>query len=250
MCYSTSMNAVRTLFLAVVLSLTLPGVSQAQIPYQEAVNPTVPSGLVDIVVEADTYTPAFYAGRAEPVPGGPIRLIALMRDSGSSSPDSLLYYWTVDGQIVNFGEPSDPAINLLAPNKNEFTVRLRVTAESGETVAERSEVVSLSKPFLIFYEVNPLRGPSPIAISDTLYVAAEETTVEAAPYFIDVLNNPAYLEWSVNNVPVTVSGDNVYQLVLARAGLVASPAIVSFYAASRSSLGLTVEDKFTAAEGL
>lgn len=236
--------------MATVALLAIPGTGEAQINYLEVQSAPEPSHLVDIVVEAGTYTPSFYRGRAEPVPGGPLKLIAIVRDSGTLDNKSLLYYWNVDGQPINAGKPSSESIELRAPNKNEFLVRLEVTGENGTLVAERSEIIGLSKPFVVFYEVNPLRGLSRIAVGDTLLVTAEEATIEVSPYFLDTISGPAYLDWSVNGTPVASGSDNPYQLVLSRSGLSSIPITISFYAASRETIGLTAEGQLKATQGL
>lgn len=244
------MSGVRTLFLVVMVFFLAPVFGHAQFTYQEVLPPVVPSGLVDIVVEADTYTPTFYAGRAEPVPGGPVRLVALVRSGQAGNADRLHYYWIVDGRVINSEDPSNPTIKLLAPNKKEFSVKVRVTTVEGAVVADTNEIVLLSEPMVVFYETNPLRGLNQTAISAILYVTGEEVTVETAPYFIDTLNSPAYMEWSVDGEVVAPSSDNIYQLTLLRSGLGLSPTTIGFYTASKNTPGLTAEGKLTATAGL
>lgn len=159
------------------------------------VNQEQPSGTVDIIVEADTYVPAQYNGRAEPSRGSSVRFIAI---TDKTAPASLHYSWTIDGVTV---DRDSNVLSITAPVlRDQFRVGVRVVA-SGKLYAERNDTVSLTNPELVLYEDNLLQGPSSIAIGDHFTLVGEDTVIKASPYFIKTTDQPEMIaNWSINDV--------------------------------------------------
>lgn len=165
----------------------------------ERVTSTPANMRVDLVVEAETYTPHFYRGRAEPVAGAIMRLVALPEDRT----EVVRYRWQVGGEAVS---EEGQTLRVTAPSgANEVVVDVSALDKNGNVVGRTTNYIPLSTPSLSFYEVNPLRGVSATAIRNNLVLIGDEVTVHSEPYFINSLSLTNVIgEWNtgqLNNVP-------------------------------------------------
>jgi len=137
---------------------------------------------LNLIVEAETYTPHFYRGRAEPTAGSTMRLIAM-----PGNPDAVASYrWRVDGQLMN---ASGQTLKTTTPTgTSEVVVDVSALDQNGNVIGQTTDYIPLSNPSLSFYEVNPLRGISNIAIRGSLSLIGDEVTVRGEPYFINPLS--------------------------------------------------------------
>lgn len=168
----------RVIFL-LVLACLIPHSAVAQMPLTSpALMATAVEspGTVDILVEADTYVPSFYGGRAEPTSGNTVRLIALADDTPAGN---VRFTWTVNGQVL---AGSGPVVRVTAPTGNSMNVRV-VMVQNGQVWAERNEVIAVSQPQVRLYELNALRGRNNLAIGDTYTLIGNEAEIVAIPYF-------------------------------------------------------------------
>ncbi|OGG41458.1 hypothetical protein A2837_03030 [Candidatus Kaiserbacteria bacterium RIFCSPHIGHO2_01_FULL_46_22] len=154
---------------------------------------------LDLVVEAETYTPHFYRGRAEPTAGSIMRLIALPEDPGAVT----RYHWKVGGQTMN---ESGQTLRVTAPSgQGEVVVEVSSLDQNGNVIGRTTNYISLSSPSLSFYEVNPLRGISNIMIKDKVTLIGDEVTVRGEPYFINPTSmstmNGVWNTGQLENVP-------------------------------------------------
>ncbi|MEL6805717.1 MAG: hypothetical protein AAFO91_18250, partial [Bacteroidota bacterium] len=147
------------------LTVLLPSTATAQFGlFGIPKDPSVPVGGVDIVVESDTSTPRFYNGRPEPSVGSRLLLTAIPHTQGTSTTDSFVYRWDVNGVIT---EGFQQSVHHNSGINNQITIKLRVSDLEGTLFAETNKIVQLSDPQILFYEDNPLRGLSRTAITDT-----------------------------------------------------------------------------------
>lgn len=137
-----------------------------------------PSGQVDILIEADTYIPSFYRGRAEPSPGNNATVVAIPSGIDSSA-GPLGYRWSINGRHL---AASGQTASFSVPAGNNLTIQVLVT-QNGKLVAEKSEVISVSVPRIVFYENNALRGIGSTAIAGEFMLVGKEASVSAEPYF-------------------------------------------------------------------
>lgn len=153
----------------------------------EQTSPELANIDIDLLIEADTYVPSFYKGRAEPTAGSSMRLAAIPSDYGPVTK----YLWNVNGNLLNV---SDQTITITVPsNVNEMIVTVSAIDQNGNSIGKTTEYIPVSLPSVSFYEVNPLRGASSIAIAQRLNLIGEEVSVRAEPYF---LNNQSLSELS------------------------------------------------------
>lgn len=157
-----------------------------------------PDNAVDIVVEANTYVPEFYEGRSEPTAGSQIRLTAISKNSGAK------HVWRVNGQTL---PESGQTILITAPTTaSEILVEVRVVDSLNNPLSTKTEYIPLSKPRITFYEDNPLRGISKIALADGATIVGNEMTLRGEPYFlaVDSLSSGAHGNWTtgkLSNIP-------------------------------------------------
>lgn len=159
---------------------------------------------VDILWEAQNYTPMSYKGKALPVSGSLIKVTAVPYFPGSSS--GLVYEWQIDYK-------NNPDIS--GTGKNSFTFRtadiyntnkINVTVSNYDKsiVAKKNVAIEIGEPKVVFYEDNPLEGPQyNKALNREVQLEKEEIIVRAEPYFFSLrdLEKLSY-QWLMNGEKV------------------------------------------------
>ena len=197
----------------------LPFVSLAQFEFLTPGEAPALIGTVEVMVEADTRVPAFYQGRAEPAPGSTLRLVAIpqLTATSSASTSTLKYRWRVASRPLDTNE--SVATVETSQLSNKLTVGVQVFNDSGALLASNEQVVLLSDPEVVFYEDNPLRGLSRMAIPDTYYLAGNEVAVRGELFFFspEVLTGGSLRDWSVNGRPVDPDPADPWSITLQNA---------------------------------
>lgn len=197
-----------TVVRAEMRSATLPTISMTH---------TIRPIEIDIILEADTYTPNFYKGRALPTPESSVRAFAYVHTGDGTSPDALAYKWKF-GETVLSGGPvkGKYQVDITVPRLNGGRLSVEVYTAEGELIGTEYVVVGSVKPLLLFYEYSPLHGLIQKTSSDTLTVSAPNTTLYAEPYFLNTQNitNDATFTWKVRGreVPYFNTQPNVLPL--------------------------------------
>jgi len=176
---------------------------------------------VDILIEADTRVPSFYKGRAIPATGGSVQLTALPFTGTNRSAESYAYTWrvgdTVQGGGSRFGQN---AISFTADFQKQIQVSVDVIDTDGTTLTSESIYVPLADPELYFYEINPLRGMTEVAMGSNFIFIGEEIKVRAEAYFIDnaLFSASPHQEWKLNGRTITNPNPNQQEITLRRSG--------------------------------
>ena len=248
--YTLSMTRfVVTMFLLTVL--TVPAAANAQLfsPitefFQNNNSSPTPTGEVDIMVEALTYKPSFYRGRAEPTVGNTVRLVAIPL---GQVPDTLTYNWRVGGQTLT---SDGPIATFSSQFSSDVTVSVTVTDSSGNLFALNEEIIRLSAPTVVFYEENILRGHGSKAITGTHTLIGDTGVIKAEPYFVGLGISPAsyQVSWKVNNQEV-VYGDDWRELLLERPDQPLNNYRINFQAVNRNNPAERAEGSFNLNFGL
>ncbi len=173
---------------------------------------TIIPASVDLLWEADSYTPPFYEGRALPSSGSTIRLYAIphiLRSSGVEVPASnLTFTWKNNGAVlqadsgVGKSSATIPAAILLGSD----VITVDAQTADGTLSGEASVAIQTIDPHLVLYESSPLFGILyHRALQQNDSATDAETTFTAVPYFADALTardpNLSY-EWRINDSPV------------------------------------------------
>ncbi|MDO8483093.1 MAG: hypothetical protein Q7S86_04735 [bacterium] len=182
---------------------------------QETLN--VRPGTVDVVWEADSYTPPFYKGKSLFPFQGTVKVVALPNivtsGGGTLSAKNLIYNWKVDGH---------PATAASGYGKNFIffkgdvplkaaNITVEVSSVDQSYVAEGNTVITPIQPGIVFYEDSPLLGVlQNRAIFGNITLRDEEIKVVAIPYFVGVSERERSglsYDWRLNGQKITGSLD-------------------------------------------
>lgn len=164
-----------------------------------------PVGL-DILWQADSYTPPFYKGKALFPPQGYIKIYALPDFSASldsTNPSSnLVYKWTINGEVAdylsgygkNFATVQGPILG------KPMDIDITATDPATSVTAESELTINPTDPHIVFYENSPLYGMVfEKALDTNISLANQEIDILAAPFNMstDNLNSIQY-SWRIN----------------------------------------------------
>jgi hypothetical protein len=172
---------------------------------------------LDLLWEADTYTPPFYKGKALPASQSLVRVIPFPSFSGKDgyyNAKDLIYKW----KKGYFSNPDDSGYG-----KNTFLYKTGYTFNNDEVQAIISTVntgitvdkkisIYVSDPKIVFYENKPLGGIRyENAIPDPFTFTSNELVVHAVPYFFSLAglnNNSASFAWKLDGKKLEINPDN------------------------------------------
>lgn len=180
----------------------------------------VPS-VVDIIIEADTYVPHFYKGRALPSEESRLKAIAVVHDGTEASQALYTYKWSYGGSVLEGGgvRGKNIATFILSRYDNKPLI-LEIFNDEGDMVGEKFITLRTTAPELLFYEESPLRGLSLKTIASPFPFIGEEVTIYGEPYFInaDMDESDATFSWTINGTDVSSSVGIPNALTLERTG--------------------------------
>lgn len=185
---------------------------------------------VDVIVEALTYTPVFYQGRALPVHGGLVNLTALIHNkTGLINPAGYTYNWQLNSNSV-YGGPrtGNNRAQITVPYGRNSVVTLSVTDSAGKLIVRRTISVPSIEVDLEFYEVSTLYGLSQRALTAGIALIGNSTTIRAVPYNLDnrAVSGNLFTEWKINGVRTNPGDTDPFEISLKRQGM--GSAAVSF----------------------
>lgn len=188
---------------------------------------TFQPALVDIMWEADTYTPPFYRGKALPTSKSSITLVAIPQLTVDGKkildPNSFIYTWSKDRRVLGkqsgFGKQS---ITITAPLLFQNShIKVVVTSFGGSLTAKKEMFVVTGEPQILFYQKHPLEGVLyNKALRGIISLTDEEITLRAEPYFFSkdsLKSGDLDFLWSLNGKPFN-SGDTQNEATLRQTG--------------------------------
>lgn len=163
---------------------------------------------VDMLWEANTYTPPFYKGKALPTYKSTVKVTAIPRfDSASSNPEEYYYKWTVNrAQGAGEGLGRNSTLVMSGWSGAQFPVNVQVTKP--ETDLKGSAMVSIGvvDPVVRFYEQGPLLGVNfKQVLPGSITTTANTFKIRAIPYFFSTENygtDDMLYTWLNGNVAV------------------------------------------------
>ena len=198
-----------SVFLLIIVFLFPTGIVTAQESIQ-----------VDLIMEADSRTPSFYAGRALPVANQQLQITAIPHSSSGMSPGGFTYRWKLNNTIL-FGGPVAKLsqIIIVVPDRPSI-LGVTVYGTNGSEVGSAYVEIQPAQPELYFYEDNPLRSMSRTAINGTHILVGDETTVRAEPYFTasNISSNAITLKWTLDGQVIQNFGSDMQALTLRGTG--------------------------------
>lgn len=165
---------------------------------------------VDLVYEAETYTPPFYKGGALFTSQSNLNFVAVPRFISEQntliSPQNLVYKWKIDNRNIQASS---------GVGKNKFTyegvliqrptnITVEVTSLDGLFQAKDVVEISLQNPEVVVYENNPVHGIIfEKAIEGTFNMDREEISLTAQPFFFNSRDVDGFLTqyyWYTNGI--------------------------------------------------
>ncbi|MES2224006.1 MAG: hypothetical protein V4469_03705 [Patescibacteria group bacterium] len=162
---------------------------------------------VDIIWEADTYTPPFYKGKALFSAEEKVTFVAM---PNQTSAKNTIYKWSQDGEVLKdqsgFGKNTLPYEGDILAGQVDVSVE---TTDGTQNTASNNISIAPTKPEVYMYEKNPLYGTLFNKELSTLFDLGtnQEGTLSIYPFFYGVTNrgdSKLTYNWSINNNPIEV----------------------------------------------
>lgn len=162
--------------------------------------------VIDLVWEADGYTPAEYAGKPMVTIGSNVRVVAL------TDTKNLSYYWRLDDyELPDYSGPGKNSFSFKATKSAGYNhlVQLTVT-QNGQTVGSRTLAIPVVAPLIAFYEEDPILGEVfNKAFTGPYQLPKSEITFVAEPFFFERAGvNSLKYTWKLNGQQVAADGGN------------------------------------------
>ncbi|MFA6050484.1 MAG: hypothetical protein WC761_04790 [Candidatus Paceibacterota bacterium] len=172
---------------------------------------------IDVVWQADTYTPPFYRGKAMFSPQTKVTLVAmpnLIDQNGSQvDPGSVIYKWKKD--FVVLGKNSGYGAQTLSYKGDilmqPVNIGIEASIEGGNTAATYLDLAPTS-PIVGLYEQSPIYGTLyNKEVSGTFdFGNSSEKNILVVPYFFSEKGKKTFslaYEWSINGSIINVPSD-------------------------------------------
>lgn len=168
---------------------------------------------VDIIWNADTYTPPFYKGKALFTNKANLTFVAIphfVNSSGNKiNSQSLVYNWYEGSKIIN--NQSGVGKNTLKIEGKTISrpldIRVEIETFDGSIKASNRIEVDLSEPKILVYEKNPLYGLILGMALNSFSLKEQEVTLSAVPYFFNTFtrdsSNMKY-NWTQNGEKINL----------------------------------------------
>ncbi len=189
------------------IHLRINSPTQGIIQHDFVFNPSV----VNMMWEADTYTPPLYKGKGLYSAGSPLKVIAYptVLIGGALIPSSKLsFQWYRNDDLQP--DVSGLGKNVYSFNGDQLQTEedISVTVYSGSVSVGRGSItIPTSDPQIIFYPQDPLRGELlGQGLSGNASLTQTEVTLKAEPYYFantSVRNGRITYAWVLNNQDVT-----------------------------------------------
>jgi hypothetical protein len=182
---------------------------------------------VDVLWEADSYTPPWYRGKALPPPNGTLRLVAMptfVTENGTMlNPNDLTYIWK-EGQMT-LTQSSGVGKNSISIKGGGLLgnadVSLTVTNQDQTIRADKFVSVPSISPQIVFYEEHPLEGTRYSNGNLSVFnLQQQEMTIRAEPFFFSSSatdKNTLRYSWTVNGNAATPDADEPRLITLRQA---------------------------------
>lgn len=234
-----------------VVSATIVQIGGSSFTLRKDIVPTT----LDVIVEANTYVPVFYRGRALGSAKSELRAIAVVQNGARLDPRNLTYTWEHNGAVL-FGGPvrGKDSVTFAMPEYSGGYVSVgvgrEVTNSDGKRVfdliAEKRIALTAVKPELHFYEENLLRGLNEAALTDKFALIGEETTIYGEPFYFtqSIGSDQLDFEWSINDEKTINENLDPHSITLKKTGGAGS-ALVALRVLTKELIPHALQGMFT-----
>jgi hypothetical protein len=207
---------------SVTFTIPVSGVAKVQVNVKQGgaiytQNYVFLTGLVDLIWEADGYTPPFYRGRSLASPETPVRVMAIpeLRDAAGKKVDPaiLIYKWSLDGRYQpTISGPGRQTAVIRAAKVGSIDARVEVSNLASTIAASRSINIPITGGKLLFYQDRPLQGVwYESALTPRLSLSDPEFTVRAEPYYLssaEMMAKDIKYEWLLGDKAIEPHPEN------------------------------------------
>jgi len=174
---------------------------------------TIRPAEVDLVWEANTYTPPFYKGKALNSNQATLKIIAIPHIVSSSgnkfSPNSLIYTWKKDWKVL--GNESGYGRDVLVLDGLDIYNKTIITVEAknqgGSIIAQKRIILNNQDSKIVFYEDDPLLGVLyENDLDKNFNLDKEEINIKAVPLFLsneELDSGNIRYSWTMNSKKLT-----------------------------------------------
>jgi len=161
---------------------------------------------VELVWEANSYTPPFFKGKALHPKQGRLKIVAMpefIRNGKKIPSENLVYTWS--SGVETYQDKSGYGKNVFILNGSllgrDEDVKVMVTDPANNLVAQGTLVVPTTDPEIILYQNDPYYGQLfDSSLPPVFRLAGEEIQVVAAPYFFtNETANKIQYQWALNS---------------------------------------------------
>ncbi|MBI1999204.1 MAG: hypothetical protein HYS74_00930 [Parcubacteria group bacterium] len=165
---------------------------------------------VDLLWEADTYTPPFYRGKALPSSGSALVITAfphfVLADGTRVRDNDVIYTWSKNRRVLGGDSGFGKQTLALDGPERFFDAEITVKASSlqGTFTAQRTIRLAAVEPRVLLYRRHPLLGVLyERSLGGTEPLAENELTVRVEPYYFsrDDRANGLQYSWELNDEP-------------------------------------------------
>lgn len=180
-----------------------------------AKNMTFTASEVDLLWEADTYTPNFYKGASLPTSGSRVTVTAIPQikspDGNIIPSDNLIFTWRKDYKnlVKESGVGKDSISFNVGQFPNSHNVEVVVTSSNSSIKTSKQIPIPIYEPKLIIYPFKPLEGiQNNKAIGKEYTSQKDDESFKVEPFFWpnnQINNNSVSYLWKINDKQVASS---------------------------------------------
>ncbi len=216
-------------------------------------NITIIPATVDMIWEANTYTPPFFKGKAIFSPESVVTFVAiphLIRNGVEVSPKNLIYTWSNNGTVLGsqsgYGKSTLSIAGSIIPRPFDITVE--ASDPNTGSVADGETVLASQTPFVLFYKNDPLYGVQyEHALTGVIPLTTQEMEITAVPYYFSarsMFDNLLSYNWEINGTPIG-DGINSPDKVFRRTGTAVGQSNVSVSTTQSATMFQTANQAVT-----
>ena len=208
---------VRTGEFGQVINLTAVIISNLGVKKEKKI--TITPSEIDMLWEAQTYTPPFYKGKAIPTFKSLVKVTAIPRyGKASSEPRQFMYSWKYNRTLtVGQGLGRNSALIKMGYADTPVPVSVDVSLPGDEWAGQRTDNIRGGEAVVRFYEQAPLLGINfNKALGKEVTGSGNQFTIKAVPYFFskeDVDEGVLIYTWRLGNSNVVPGLDPTLLLV-------------------------------------
>jgi len=156
---------------------------------------------VTLTWSTDTYIPTSYQGKALPVKGSNIEVVATINSLGVN-PEKLIYNWFINDHFQKEGSGANKQIlkfNTISSTNEKNIIRLEINDYNKSFLGVFYLSIEISKPEIILYAKEKLSGFNSKIINEYEIKSNQEIQFIAKPYFFNIDNvNDLNYKWELD----------------------------------------------------